>query len=797
MIRFMPLCVCVLAVSAAFAEPLPGPGPATTAPATAVAAELVRPATPAERQLAAALVQLARPGFVPKDVPLHLRRASALCRLAIRLDSQSPLAYSTLAEASAGLADHAAAAQAAENYLRLINHGDYDWFARYLGYRLEIPAKVEARLAMLQDIAADEQLPPEQRALALADQAVIEERRGNMQQAGDLYKAAHALAPNLPVAARGLMRAEVPLKPVREGELLLAALRGNPLDVDATWDMARLCRRIGAYPQALVFYDHARKVAEVTGREISRDFDLDYLNALLDAGLAERAVQEFVGKVATDPINTAYAGMLVDAYRRLGQTDKADALVDRMAILVKAQEETGNVTAPVAAELAWFYHIYSRRSEPARQWAATALRGSQNEPLIQRIWAMVMMDSDQAKVARAQLKQLAPADPYAAADMADYEFRQGNREAAMKYVTDAVELIRKAGAARGRLEWQLRLPWRYLQDVAQKHGARLSDDPEAPLVAELVGGFDAGYLEMGQHPERFVQIRLAPQAAEARPGEPLRVEAVLTNVSKLPVPVGGWGLIAPRLVLEVRARGPEGTQEIVQNLPLTWAAPRYVGPGASLRYVVSLDTGPLHDALFANPLATYDIAFSAIVDPVEKAGKLVPSLQALKVEPIAMRRLALVGGDDPAAYWTALVGLVQQLRGTDEAQSMRAAETTVSLLAMVQGVAAGRVVLGPNIAKQLREPELLSMLKHCLQEAPPAVQGRTLLALESAELTPLIQQLLQPCLQSPDANVRACAADLIGQSKHYADKSVLARLAETDLDPLVRAVAEVYKASAR
>lgn len=762
---------------------------ATTQTATAPSA------TPAQRELAAAIVQDARPGYAPKETSrqlLHVRRAAALSRLALRLDDRSPLAYATLAEASVALRDPATAAEAVEGYLRQFAYNDYDWFAHWLNLRLNAAASAEERTAMLRGVAGNQDYPATVRALALVDQAAIAERRAEATLARDLCAEALTFDPDLPAAARGAVGAEGTPTPTRETELLLAMLRGNPAIADPAWDMARLCRRLGAYGQSMVFYNHVQQMAATAGQTPSRAFQLDYLNALLDAGQAERAVQEFSAQVASDPIDLTYASLLVEAYRQLGQPSRAEALIERMAGVYQSQENPETASGATAAELAWFYHRFRNRAQQAMQWAAVALSRDPKNPTIQRIWAMIMKASSEADVARSQLAQLASTDPYAAADLADYEFSQGSKETARKYLAQAADLIRERPWWADRSEWQVRPTWRYVVDVARRNNASLPEAKDATAVAELVSQFDVGYLEMGRHPERSIQVLLKPLAVNARLGEPLLVEAILTNTGQCPLPLGSWGVFMPRLLVQVSARRGDSAAPVVADTWLSWAAPRYLAPRASLHYILSVEVGAVQEALMADPLGTWEVTCTAILDPLERNGDFISSVPGLTVDPVRLQRPAFVGSDDPAAYWAGLTELVGRLRGSSESQAMRAAVATVALIKLTQEIESKKAVIGPNIASNPRKAELLSMLRFCLQEAPSTVKARTLGAMQTLKVEGIIAQLMQPCLEDPDPTVRARAADLIGMSPSYPNKGILQALAGDDPDPLVRAVASIY-----
>jgi hypothetical protein len=346
-------------------------------------------------------------------------------------------------------------------------------------------------------------------------------------------------------------------------------LRGNPLAINVAWEMGQLCREQGLFPTAMVMYEYARSVAESTGQIPSVKFQRDYLNALLDAGLDERAVAEFADQVKHDPPDVAIASLLVEAYIRLGNTEAAKDLVTRMLPVYRAEEASSAVKSSSLGELAWFHYHFRGRQQVAMQWARMGMSRAGDDPLLRRVWGMLFLGSvkpEEATEARQILEELSGTDPYALAALIDDAYTRSDTAAAEKLLAKAADLSRKGPA------------WRYLAAVAVKWKAQLPGlTQQARDIEKMVNDLLAGgSLEPGRHPEKFLRITVEPVQAEFSVGDPLAVRATLTNIGEMPVPLGEWGLLSPKMMLVVKAEAEEGRAQADNRSAVIWPAPRYL-----------------------------------------------------------------------------------------------------------------------------------------------------------------------------------------------------------------------------
>jgi hypothetical protein len=737
----------------------------------------------AAKELATYIVADATPGYVPEDVAVHVRKAVVLAALAARLDPDNARAWRVRAEALDVLGDSARAAEAEARHLSLTGGRGYESGTRWIRYSLATLDTAEQRITMLRALAEDTQQPKTLRALALVNQAAIAEGRGEIEEAASLYGQTLQLDPAQESALRALRRIEQDPSATRRVQLALYLLGGNPLAVNVAWEIGQICRDVGLYDQAVMMYDYARDVAVKTDQFPSEIFNRDRLDCLLDAGKYREALGEYSETIAA-PVTAdlPVVGMLVEASRALGDQTQMAVHVKRMHEGYRSYEAAARTEGDVAAEVAWFQLHYRHSARVAANWAAIGYTILPDDPFVQRVWAVTHLGSDQAAEARSLLENLRGDDLYALTALIDDAFARGDRAAGQRYLAEAASFGRRGPA------------WRQLRGVVQQHKVSLPDAPaDRQPVADLIAEFvQTRALDMGRDPEEFLVVTVRPVAAEIGPGRLPAVTLTLTNVSDLPVPVGPWGLIESQVTLKVQMVMPREQDQMIQHTPVVWEAPRWLAAGESVTRIVTLDTGAVGQALAYRPLAPIELTIETVVDPVLRGEEWTSGVPSITVEPARILRKGLVDVESPEAYYEALKGLVRQFTGGDQVAAMRAAGVTVSLLALVEKVKAGQTGPAGKLGGDLREAELLSMLRYCLQSADPIVRARTLGAMRQLTPTPLMLQLAGPCLAQSSSLVRARAVEILAGAAEGPPNRALALLAEKDPDPLVRDMARTF-----
>ena len=134
---------------------------------------------------------------------------------------------------------------------------------------------------------------------------------------------------------------------------MLAELQGNPLAVNVAWELGRVLRQLGLHEEALSLFEYAwvvfRRRSEVA--EASPLFVVEYVNAMLDAGRASAAVEQFLPIPEQFSDSIVLQSLLVEALRDIGDDRKAAEIVARMQQHYEAESDASEDEAEAAEYL--------------------------------------------------------------------------------------------------------------------------------------------------------------------------------------------------------------------------------------------------------------------------------------------------------------------------------------------------------------------------------------------------------------------------------------------------------------
>jgi hypothetical protein len=285
-------------------------------------------------------------------------------------------------------------------------------------------------------------------------------------------------------------------------------------------------------------------------------------------------------------------------------------------------------------------------------------------------------------------------------------------------------------------------------------------------------------------------------------GEGLWIEAVLTNTSELPVPLGPVGLIRPTVNLEVSA--PAATTERFKNLPMiVWPAPKYLPPGQSVRTTVRLDVGTLEYFLARHPLEDVQLTLTGLLDPVQRGRETASSVPTIIIAPLTVTRRGLLGELDrdapdawaPAYRYAMRIIMTDLVRG-DLPRRMRAVRQLGELMALVRDVQLFKTRLPDPLKGTVNKNVLLAMIQKALKDPSEVVRAEMIAALGSASLDDSILAVLSPTANDPSPLVRFRLVELLSaEAPGLAAKTIDALTRDTD--PLVRQMASAFGPAGR
>lgn len=763
--------ICSLAWSQAVA-PRAGQGPPTAKEAPLAADEL------AADSMVHSAVDLI---YSPLGTPALVGRRVALLLHAYELAPRDPRVLRLLANVvyPHDLNDRKAAIRAARAYLVLCPT-DYKQAMNWWLLQLEELNTADDRMALAKSVLAAEGLAAAIRAEAAAELSARLSGQGRQVDSKEALAQARKLDPYCVSALDATLRSSLP---VQRLEAMLGRLRTNPRDWITVGNAGMLLGLAGMYAEALLFLEHAWQRG--SGTPAGRDLARWYASGLLDAGQVDEAVKFLEGPAARYEDDLYLHALQAEACRAAGQDKKAEQTVKAMADLCLKREGLAKSRAEIARELGWFYVHFGRNAKLGLAYAKEAAAFRPEDSVARRVLGIAELETGQTEVGKKRLAELASMDAYAAAYLAEARFESGDVEGGKQALLAGAATSRDGSA------------FRRLRNVAKAAGVTLPPGEDKAAAEVTLRSFDMRYLQMSIQPAEFIQVRLLPVRPSVVPGEPIEVQAVLTNAGPLPIAVGREGFFEPTVALVVTLA--EHKKRFTDLPPAVWPAPRYLGPGNSIRTTLRLDVGDLGDALASDPFGRHTLIVDGLLSPAQQGDQIVGLLPGLRVAPARIfRRDILVSFDRtsgeawPKAYQLTLGYIVRDLKRGDLPQRMRAARQIGCLLALEKLVDENRAAPPQPLAKAFTRPVLLSMLNAMLQDASPVVRAEMVASLGRARLDKFVLKILSKALADSSPLVLSRMAELLGASGGQAGRAAIDYLARHK-DPNVRRMAEAFR----
>jgi len=752
------------------------------------------PAPPAriadeERHLAAdsfrwSAVQMAA---MPASTPARAARMVVLCRFADRLWPGEPQTKLLLADIDYAAGDRAAEAAALADYLRAFP-ADHARQVRWMQASLVPLNTARQRIDFLKAQTQRDDLAPAVRAVMFSAHARIAYGQGDLAGTAELADKALKLDRFCPDALRlqALLRKDP--TPAERLATHLGLLQGDCRDWTQAWQAGVVLSEAGLHADALGFYEHAWRAAAAGEGPKGRPeaLTVQYCNALLDAGQPQKAISEFGAAAAGGGNRIDLMSLLVEAYRAADQQAKAADLVRAMEAHYRASSRGAVLSLPAEAELGWFYVATADRAELARTHAELALKGDPNNVVYRRIMGVVDLLGGRRDEGRKRLEPLVDKDLYAAVYLArDYD-AAGQAADARRVILAGAALTRSGPA------------YRQLAALAKRLAVELPAVAGAAAMAEALKRFDRRYLQAVQEPEKFLRVSVRAAQTPVACGQPIALEATLTNIGSIDLPVGQEGLLCATMAFQaVAGTGPGLSAARFTDLPTAvWPAPRYLRAGQSVSCEVRLDAGGLAETLARRPLEDLSISTAGVLDPVAPGRS---SLPGLKADAVVIARTGLLGdlrgqkpADLPAAYRRLLGRMVGQIRRGTLPQRMLTARQIGSLLAYAREVELARARPPEGLAGAIDKMVLLSMMRAVLGDPSPAVRQEMVAALAPAPLDATTVAVLAPAVGDAAPMVRCRAISLLAGARTEGYETLVNHFA-ADSDELVRAMAAALK----
>ena len=323
--------------------------------------------------------------------------------------------------------------------------------------------------------------------------------------------------------------------------------------------------------KALPFYDYAWTLTvRQTPEALNESMAVKYLNGLLDAGAAQKAIEVFVPLRKKLGDTAEIISLLAEAYAQVGQGEKASAMLNDLKLQLSDRESLQG-KSPGIEECDWYYLIDNVYPNAALGYARKAAKDMRDvDPGMELVLGAAELRAGDATAGEKVLKKLLDRNIYAAMFLAQYYYENRKPDDGKRAILMGAKLSQPG--QRGRA-------FRALVALADRQNVTIPPPEEAKEIAAMVEKFDSGYLGMGLVPEKYLSVKLSTARDSYSPGDPIEVEATLTNISDLDIPLGPSGLCNAVLKLQVNL---DSGQEFTRLPALVWPAKRFLKAGESI-----------------------------------------------------------------------------------------------------------------------------------------------------------------------------------------------------------------------
>ncbi len=294
------------------------------------------------------------------------------------------------------------------------------------GARATAPASsAKARLDFLEGVAGNEkQFTAYIRAEALARAAQVLLGQGDRKAATAKLEEAIKLDPNHSSVVAGLLGLREGAKLPQRAQTLMQLIQANPNDTNAAWDLATLLDSLGMADKALPFYDYAWTLTvRQTPEALNESMAVKYLNGLLDAGAAQKAIEVFVPLRKKLGDTAEIISLLAEAYAQVGQGEKASAMLNDLKLQLSDRESLQGKSPQALEECAWYYLINNVYPNAALGYARKAAKDMRDvDPGMELVLGAAELRAGDATAGEKVLKKLLDRDIYAAMFLAQYYY---------------------------------------------------------------------------------------------------------------------------------------------------------------------------------------------------------------------------------------------------------------------------------------------------------------------------------------------------------------------------------------
>ncbi len=409
------------------------------------------------------------------------------------------------------------------------------------------------------------------------------------------------------------------------------AIEADPMSIEAGSAFANYSAKLGLYDMAADSYEYCAQLWQYLypDRSLPASIYLPWAISNYNTIRGSLKCVEIAESVRRHGgFDLILEGVAAKASKKIGSSRKhSDALAagQRAEEILSSGSGSGKVTAE---QIAWFYSLAVPMKDKALAWANRAYSRNSDLPSVNAILAYALVMNGQNDLARDLAAELRNSNQIAALTLGAILLEEGNKSVAIAALKHAVGMDDGSLAAdEGR---------RLLGENGSEYIPNVSP---GIMIQALRGEFGQRLVPRFREMDGLISAKLGLAGSEFSYGSDFDGMLVIKNESKGSLIISDDSLFKGNIRVDAEVRG-----DIKAYFPglirrrIRLSEP--VKPGYFASIPLDLMTGPLRKILLTHPQASFEIEFTAYLDPVtDDRGAVKSSLPNLgPIRSIARRK---------------------------------------------------------------------------------------------------------------------------------------------------------------
>ncbi|MBK8271115.1 MAG: HEAT repeat domain-containing protein [Planctomycetes bacterium] len=552
--------------------------------------------------------------------------------------------------------------------------------------------------------------------------------------------------------------------------MALQLIAANPSQTNLVWNLGEYLDQLAMHTQAQEWYNRAIQLHRQSN---SGPIPADYWHKLavsyLNGKDYSHCIEAADAALKSDPNSHITRLLRATAYKKLNneKAAAADIAFVTNAYDTEITKVTNEKDFARAAEIAWFFAFHKPDPAKAMQLADFAMKESEPSALARLAYGYALRMSGKTDQAIAALKPLAAIDQLAAYELARIEMEQGKKGAALTTLNKAATLQYEGVA------------FDLIADLMRKHGETPPLTPKHARIEESLLKFNRDVFDYFKRPQDFVDVSMTFVDNPLPKVGPIRVTFRIENAGPFAVTFGEGFMARPLIALSAKINGNrfpsfDNYLQVLLNSRSTLL------PGDAIEKTVSINVGPIQQALLQYSGAPTQIRLTAMFDPVIIDGKLTAGPGSIELAEINATRPAIDSTKEGISRLATLAASSNYL------ERIEAVDQIGALLSAIEA-AEGKGQF-ESVQVNLLHAELAKLLNDEIWQ----VRAHAVVAAGWSTLDPRVTSAASPRVRNENDVVRLLAIRLFAEQHGDKFRKVLDEMAENDSCEYVRMMAASY-----